>query len=302
MRRMRGTFLVTTLLVLGLLLVACGNNAPNDETDAPAESGGPSGQLDIVGSDTMVNLGAALAEAYMDLHADVDLIVQGGGSGTGLAAMLNENADIAQMSRAMSDDEWDEAESLGIEVTEIEIAFDAIVVAVHPENPVNTLTLEELGAIYRGDITNWSEVGGADAGIVLLSRDTTSGTHVFFREAIVREDGAKPDAEFDANAQFLPSTQAIADETAQNPNAIGYIGLGYYDADRLQVVGFKLDESDTPVSPIEDHPDGLAYPLSRPLYFYVAGEYTGLVKEYVDFVLSADGQAVVREMDFLRLP
>lgn len=287
--------LISLLLFLPAAMTACRQNT--NPTDDPAA--GPSGTLDIVGSDTMVNLGAALAEAYMSLNEDADLVVQGGGSGTGLAALLNGNANIAQMSRAMKDDEWKQAEDQGIEVTEIIVAHDAVVVAVHPDNPVTALTVEQLGAIYRGEITNWSEVGGTNRDILLLSRDTTSGTHVFFKDMVVREDGKLPTAEYDVNALFLPSTQAIVDELVQNPYAIGYIGIGYHNPDTLQVMAIKLEESPVPISPLESHPDGLTYPLSRPLFFYVAGEMEGLVEAYLDFVLSAEGQAVVLELDFL---
>ena len=281
--------LVALLAMLAVSMIGCGD----------ADGAGDGGSLDIMGSDTMVNLSAALAEAYMDKHENVDVVVQGGGSGTGVAALINGTTDVAQMSRAMKEDEWQQAEDQGIEVTEVIAAWDALVVAVHPDNPVNALTLDELGAIYRGEITNWSEVGGEDDDILLLSRDTTSGTHVFFKEAVVQLDGQFPGAEFATDALFLPSTQAIVDELAQSTHAIGYIGIGYYNPDTVQVVAIKVADSSTPVSPIEKHPEGIDYPLSRPLYYYLAGEVDGLVKDFMDFVLGPEGQEVVRSMDFL---
>ncbi len=297
MGRITSILALTVIAAMAISLAACGDSNSSN----PGESE-LTGSLDIVGSDTMVNLGAALAEAYMQIHGEVDVVVQGGGSGTGLAALLNENADIAQMSRAMADTEWEEAENLGIEVTEVIVAGDALVIAVHPGNPVDSLTIEELGAIYRGDITDWAEVGGNAGDILLLSRDTSSGTHVFFREAVVREGGLYPEAEFSVESLFLPSTQAIVDELIQNENAIGYIGVGYYDPEQVGLVGIEIEESDVPVSPVEDHPEGISYPLARPLYFYVAGDYGGLVEDYVEFVLGDAGQSVVREMDFLPVP
>ncbi len=282
-------FLLPTLLLGALVLFA-----------GCAANGNPP-EIDIRGSDTMVNLGGALAEAYMDKHDNLDLVVQGGGSGTGIAAVLNQNADLAQSSRAMSEEEWDQAKASGIDIEEIIIAYDAIVVSVHEGNPVESLSLSDLGAIYRGEITNWSEVGGNDAGIVLLSRDTTSGTFVFYREAVVREFGEKPDAEYADDALFQPSTQAIVDETRQNPNAIGYIGLGYL-GDGIKPVRLITPDSDVPVSPVEDHPEGVAYPLARPLYFYVVGDPGEALRDYLNFVVSDEGQRVVRELNFLPIP
>ncbi len=290
-------FLLFVAAILTLVAAAgCGSTTGADP------GGADEGMLDIKGSDTMVNLTAAFAEAYMAEHENAEIVVQGGGSGTGIAALMNEDTDIAMSSRAMKDTEWSEAENLGIEVTEIVVGYDGVIVAVHPDNPVDALTVDQLGAIYRGEITNWSEVGGNDAGIVLLSRDTTSGTHVFFKEMVVQGDGADPSAEYSTDALFMPSTQAIVDETEQNANAIGYIGIGYFNPDTLQLVGIKTDESEVPVNPIDPHPDGLTYPLTRPLFFYVTGEYEGLVRDYVDFVLSADGQNIVRELDFIPVP
>lgn len=284
------------LAVLVTLSAGCGSAV--ESPDAPGTE--LSGLLDVRGSDTMVNLGAALAEAYMDINAGVDVVVQGGGSGTGIAALLNGNADIAQSSRAMATEEWALAEEKGLQVEEIAIARDAIVVCVHPDNPVQALSLEELGAIYRGEITNWSEVGGRDSEIVVLSRDTTSGTFVFFREAVVRQDGFLPDAEFTTQAMFAPSTQFIVDETAQNVHAVGYIGLGYLD-DTVKAVDLLTGESSIPVSSTTAHPEGASYPLARPLFFYVVGELEGLVGDYVDFVLSPAGQQLVRDLHFLSL-
>ncbi len=283
--------LVVAVASCALLVAGCASGEDNN--------GGRRTVVDIRGSDTMVNLGAALAEAYMGSHQDVDLIVQGGGSGTGIAALLNRNADIAQSSRPMSVEEWDEAARLGIEVREIIIGHDAIVVCVHPDNPVRVLSVAQLGSIYRGEITRWSDVGGLDETIVLLSRDTSSGTFSVFRDLVVRQQGLYPDAEYASDAMMVPSTQFIVDETRRNRRAIGYIGLGYVDA-TIQAISIDTGGPDTPVSPLVDHPGGFSYPLSRPLFFYVAQEPgTVVVAQYLDFILGADGQKIVSDLHFL---
>ncbi len=294
---------LAVLAVSAILAVAAfGCGQPDQDPDpGNGQAQDPAPQavlLDIRGSDTMVNLGAALAEAYMADNAHAELVVQGGGSGTGLAALLNRNADIAQASRPMRDTEWAEATRLGIAVEEIIIGYDAIVVCVHPDNPVTQLTIAQLGAIYRGEIGNWSEVGGVDESIVLLSRDTTSGTFGVFRDLVVREGGIHPDAEYGPDAMMNPSTQFIVDETRRNSRAIGYIGLGYLD-DTLQAIGILVEGSDLPVIPGQPHPAGLAYPLSRPLFFYVSGDSPAGTSDYLDFVLSPAGQQVVSDLFFL---
>lgn len=293
----RGRLAGILALAGALVFLTLGGCAGTDSEESGNPSSGGEQLLDIRGSDTMVNLGAALAEAYMDDNPDVDLVVQGGGSGTGIAAVLNHNADIAQASRAMSDEEWEKAEDEDLDLHEITVAYDALAVVVHPDNPVNELTLEDIGAIYRGDIKNWKEVGGDDEEIVLLSRDTTSGTFVFFREAVVRQGDRHPDAEYHDDAMFMPSTQAIVDELAQNRAAIGYIGLGYLSPS-VQELSLAVDgESFSPTG------DPSGYPLRRPLYFYIAaGQMDDLIEDYVEFVLSEAGQKVVRELDFLPVP
>jgi len=292
--RLAGILALAGALVV-LTLGGCSATVNSEEADNPGND--EEQILDIRGSDTMVNLGAALAEEYMDDNPDADLVVQGGGSGTGIAAVLNHNADIAQASRAMSDEEWEKAEEEDLDLHEITVAYDALAVVVHPDNPVDELTLEEIGAIYRGDIKNWKEVGGDDEEIVLLSRDTTSGTFVFFREAVVRQGGRYPQAEYHDDAMFMPSTQAIVDELAQNRAAIGYIGLGYLSPN-VQELSLAVDGE--PLSPTGD-PSG--YPLRRPLYFYIAtGQMDDLIEDYVGFVLSEAGQRVVRDLDFLPVP
>jgi len=238
--------------------------------------------IDVNGSDTMVNMGAALAEEFMKANRNVEVVVSGGGSGTGIAALIDGKADIAQSSRDIRESERTKAQARGT-LHEIIVAWDGLAIAVHPSNPVKELTMGQLAAIYKGEITNWKQVGGNDAAIVLLSRDTTSGTHVFFKEFVLDK------AEFAPATMMMPSTEAIVQELAQNQNAIGYIGLGYVRP-TVSILGIKADEaSPAVVASIEAVLDR-SYTLARPLFFYVIGDITGDLKKFIDFVVGADGQ------------
>ena len=255
------------------------------------------GTIQIKGSDTMVNLAQAWAEAFMGAHPGVTVAVTGGGSGTGIAALIGGTCDLATSSRRITPKETQLAERQGNVPKELTAALDGIAVAVHPGNPVKQLTLEQLAKIFTGAIRNWNEVGGPDRSIVLLSREVNSGTHVYFKEHVLGswKEGPK---EFTAEALLLPSSQAIADEVASNPAAIGYYGMGYRNPKNatLAVAGTAAGPY---VLPSEDTIRAGTYPISRPLFLYSRGAPQGAVKAFLDFVLSAGGQAVVRKIDFV---
>jgi len=253
--------------------------------------------LDVTGSDTMVNLGAALAEEFMKTNRNIEIAVSGGGSGVGVAALIEGRTNIAQSSRDLRTEERTKAAARG-RLHEIVVGWDGLAVAVHPSNPVTEVTLAQLGQIYRGEIRNWKDVGGNDAPIVVLSRDTTSGTFVFFREFVVQERGQKRDAEYHRDTMMMPSTEALAQEIANNPNAIGYIGLGYLRPS-AKTVGIRASADSPAVLPSIETVLDKSYSLARPLYFFVVGELTGALKTYVDFVLSDQGQKVVRSLEFV---
>jgi phosphate transport system substrate-binding protein len=251
-----------------------------------------------VGSDTLVNLALAWAEAYMQLHPAVRISVTGGGSGTGIAAMINGTVDIANASRAMKSEEIAAAEANGITPVEWVVARDAIAVVAHPSNPVDTLTLEQISDIYTGEITRWSQLGGEDRPIVLLSRESNSGTYVYFLENVIRL-GEESDLLFAPDTLLMPSSEGISSEVRQNPNAIGYDGLGYVTPDQ-KVLAVASDAGGPFVLPsVETVNDG-SYPVSRPLYMYTAGEPTGKIKAYLDWILS-EGQALVADLGFVPL-
>jgi len=251
------------------------------------------------GSDTLVNLALAWAEAYMELYPDVRISVTGGGSGTGIAAMINGTVDIANASRAMKPEEVSAAEANGIVPVEFVVARDAIAVVVHPSNPVDGLTLEQISDIYTGKITNWSQVGGEDRPIVLLSRESNSGTYVYFLENVVRLGDEGSDLLFSPDTLLMPSSEGISTEVRQNPNAIGYDGLGYVTDDQ-KTLAIAGQEGGPYVLPgVATVNDG-SYPISRPLYMYTAGEPVGQVLDYMNWLLN-DGQWLVSELGFVPL-
>lgn len=254
--------------------------------------------IQIKGSDTMVNLGQAWAEAFMKIHPKAFVAVTGGGSGTGIASLLNGTCDIAETSRQIKEKEKTEAQSRGIDPVEFTVALDGLAVAVSPENPINQLTIDELADIFTGKIKNWKEVGGANLPIVILSREVNSGTHVYFKEHVLRHGDEKRPEEFDESALLMPSSQAIADEIAQNPNAIGYYGMGYAGASQ-KILAIAKDKSSPYYPPTIENVKNGNYYISRPLLMYTNGSAQGLVKEFIDFTLSPQGQEVVKTVDFV---
>jgi phosphate transport system substrate-binding protein len=280
---------------LATLLLGC-RSAPTHAQAAPATS---VETIENKGSDTIVNLALAWAENYMAQYPNVRISVTGGGSGTGIAALINNTVDIANASRAIKPEEVAEAQANGIEPYEITIAQDAIAVVVNPENPVSQLTIQQISAIYTGQITNWKEMGGEDRPIVLLSRESNSGTYVFFLEEVVRQGDSESELLFSPDTLLLPSSEGISSEIRQNPNAIGYDGLGYVTPDQ-KTIAIAVSPGSPYVKPsIATVVDG-SYPISRPLFMYTPGPPTGAVKAYLDWILTA-GQQQVKELGFVPL-
>jgi len=285
------------LLTLGLawLLVGCG--AQHVGTSNPAAEAAQT--IENKGSDTLVNLALAWAETYTGFRPNVRISVTGGGSGTGIAAMINGTVDIANASRAMKPEEIAAAKANGISPVEFTVAGDAIAVVVHPSNPVDTLTLQQISDIYTGKIANWSQVGGEDRPIVLLSRESNSGTYVYFLENVVRLGNKESELLFSPDTLLMPSSEGISAEVRQNPNAIGYDGLGYVTADQ-KVVAVARDADGPYVLPAVETVNDGSYPIARPLYMYTAGKPADQVKEYLEWVMG-DGQSLVTELGFVPL-
>jgi phosphate transport system substrate-binding protein len=241
------------------------------------------------------------AEEFMKLNPEVSISVSGPGSGVGIASLIDGTTDIAQASRGIKDKEIDQAQDNGIDPYEIQVATDALSVVVHPSNPVSELTKEQLSAIFTSQITNWSELGGDDAPIVALSRDTNSGTHVFFKENVVQMKGLdteNKELEYGPEVLFLPSTKEGVDQVAANPNAIFYPGLGYV-TEEVKPLAIKKTASDPAVLPsVATALDG-SYSVARPLLYYTNGAPTGAIKAFIDFCLSEAGQAFVTEVGYV---
>jgi phosphate transport system substrate-binding protein len=268
-----------------------------------ANGGTARNTIEIAGSDTLVNLALKWAETYMNLHPEVSISVSGGGSGTGIASLINGTIQIADASRQMTVEEVAAAKKNGVTPVEFTVAGDAIAVVINPENRILGLTLSQLSEIYMGSVTSWRTVGGADRPIVLLSRESNSGTYMYFLERVVRMNQKGNNALFSPETLLMPSSQGISVEVRQNPNAIGYDGLGYVTSDQKMVAVAREPGTPYVLPSVRTVQDG-SYPIARPLYMYTAGEPTGIIREYLDWILSSgpgEGQSLVQNMGFVPL-
>ena len=282
-----------TILVL-VLSTSCGPASSSAETASDSAAT----YIENKGSDTIVNLALAWAERYQAEHPEVRISVTGGGSGTGIASLINGTVDLANASRQIKEEEIAEAQSNGVEPVEHIIARDAIAVIVNPENPVSQLTLKQISDIYSGKIGNWFEVGGDDRPIVRLSRETNSGTHVYFLETVLRLGNSDDKTLFSMDTLLLPSSEGIIAEVRQNPNAIGYDGLGYVPKD-LKMIAIAEQEGGAYVLPSIPTVNDKTYPIARDLYMYTDGAPTGIVKDYLDWILATEAQEIVAELGFV---
>lgn len=284
--------LLTFYLLIFFLLASCGSS---DSSSASASS---ATYIENKGSDTIVNLALAWAEKYQGDHPDVRISVTGGGSGTGIAALVNGTVDLANASRKIKEEEISEAKANGVEPVEHIIARDAIAVIVNPNNPVSQLTLRQISDIYSGKYTNWQEVGGEDRPIVRLSRETNSGTHVYFLETVLRLGNKDDKTLFSMDTLLLPSSEGIISEVRDNPNAIGYDGLGYVPDD-LKTIAIAKEAGGAYVLPSIETVNDKTYAIARDLYMYTNGEPTGTIKEYLDWILSDEAQLIVADLGFV---
>ncbi|MFN8380738.1 MAG: phosphate ABC transporter substrate-binding protein [Anaerolineales bacterium] len=282
------------ILLFSFILTSCGSS--NSSAEVTSDSSAQ--YIENKGSDTIVNLALAWAESYQAKYPSVRISVTGGGTGTGIAALVNGTVDIANASRKIKDEETAEAQSNGISPVEHIIARDAIAVIVNPNNPVSQLTLQQISDIYSGKYTNWQDVGGEDRPIVKLSRETNSGTHVYFLETVLRLGNKESKTLFSTDTLLLPSSEGIISEVRQNPNAIGYDGLGYVPDD-LKMIAIAKEEGGAYVLPSIETVNDKTYAIARDLYMYTNGEPTGIVKEYLDWILSAEAQQIVADLGFV---
>ena len=270
------------VFVLASVFAGCAAPPPDRET------------VTAKGSDTMVLLGQRWAEIYMKEHPETTIQVTGGGSGTGIAALINGTTQICESSRVMSPDEKKSLkEKRNADVSEVPVALDALAVYLNTQNPIEHLTMEQVGRIFRGEITNWKEAGGPDKRIVLYGRENNSGTYVFFKEHVLAN------ADFAERYQALPGTAAVINAVTKDPLGVGYGGIGY--AKDVKTIAIAKDASTNPVVPSMENVFNNSYPLSRQLFWYIAGSPMGAIKNFVDWVLGPEGQKIVSEVGYYPL-
>jgi len=288
-------------LAAGLILSGCGKKDS-------ADGGGSSGKKTTVaniGSDTMVNLAAAWAEAYSAVDKNTVIEVNGGGSGVGIKGLLNGTAELANSSRHIEDKEKAELkEKRNLDAKEYVVGFDALSIYVHKDNPLNEITMEQLGEIYRSDgkITKWSDLGvtsipGAKGDeMIRVSRQNNSGTYEYFKEAVVGKKN-----EFKLGSLDMNGSKDVVELVGKTPNAIGYSGMGYANAS-VKMVKVAKKKGDPYVAPSIASTHDKSYPIARPMFFYTAGEPAPHVKAYIDWVLSDAGQKLVETTGYVPLP
>ncbi|MFZ5802807.1 MAG: PstS family phosphate ABC transporter substrate-binding protein [Candidatus Omnitrophota bacterium] len=259
--------------------------------------------ITVKGSDTIVILGQRWAEKYMQKNPDVAIQVTGGGSGTGIAALINGTTDLANASRPIKSSEIDKAKQAGYYPEEFKVAFDSLAVVVHADNPVAELTMKQLMGIYAGKINNWKEVGGSDAPILRYCRESNSGTYVFFKEHVLKNQDYAPDC------QTMPGTSAVTNAVSKDAGGIGYGGAAYFvGQSQLRILSVKKDDQSPAVNPVKadgklDYEAAWSgrYPIARYLYMYSGFKPKGKIKQYMDWILSAEGQQVVEEVGYIPL-
>ncbi|MCJ7552273.1 MAG: PstS family phosphate ABC transporter substrate-binding protein [Ignavibacteriaceae bacterium] len=297
-RENRLGYLFILLAIIPMLIIGC--KKKTDEMEQTV--------ITVKGSDTMVNLSQKWAEEYMKLHPEVSLQVTGGGSGTGVAAMLNGTTDLANSSRELKESEFEKAAELGIAPNVIEVALDGLAVIVHPDNGIESLTLKQVSDLFSGKVKNWKQVGGANMPITLYGRENSSGTYEFFKDHVLgKVDGKQVD--YSVSTQVLQGTAALGEAVARDVKGIGYGGVGYFaERNDVKILHIKKDDKSPAYSPAENHKVNYDliwsgdYSISRYLYCYTNGEAIGKIKDFMDFIVSPEGQNIVKSMEYIPLP
>ena len=243
----------------------------------------------------MVHLVSAWAKVFLQSHPAAEISVTGGGSGTGVAALLNGTTDICAASRELRRQEIDLAAKRGLQLSGTIVARDGVAVIVHPSNRVASLSIEQVRRIYTGAYDNWQQVGGSDRPIVVLSRDNSSGTYVFFQEHVLMKK------DFRRDARLLPATAAIVQSVSEDEGAIGYVGLGYAEeaGAAVRVLPIKRSENAPPFAPSKTTVLSEDYSIARPLLLYAVGKPSARVAEFIEFCLSKEGQTLVRKSGYV---
>jgi phosphate transport system substrate-binding protein len=249
------------------------------------------GTITVKGSDTMVILGQRWAEEYMKKHPETVLQVTGGGSGTGISALINGTTDICESSRTMKPAEKEKLrDRYNNSGTEIPVARDGLAVYVNASSPLTEISIPDLKGIFSGKITNWKQIGGPDSNIIVYSRENSSGTYVFFKETVLQG------MDFTARAQTMPGTAAVVNAVSKEKFGIGYGGAAY--AKGIKILKVKKDAAGPAINPEKTTVENGTYPLARPLFFYLRNKASGEIKSFIDWVLSPEGQAIVEKVGY----
>lgn len=269
---------------------------------AAAACGGGNSSRTVIqnkGSDTLVQVAQAWAEAYAEVNPEVAIAVTGGGSGTGISAMINGTVDLANASRQMKEEEIEAAQANGVDPVEFTVGYDALAIFLHPANPIESMTLEQLAEIYGedGEIDTWSQLGITVPGcnsdeIVRVSRQNNSGTYVYFREAVLG-----PTRDFKLGSRDMHGSTDVVDLVANTPCAIGYSGLAY-QSDHIKMPSIALTPDATPIMPSVDTAVDQSYPIARPLFMYTPGQPEGATQTYLEWILSDEGQCIILEKGY----
>ncbi|MCC7159548.1 MAG: phosphate ABC transporter substrate-binding protein [Ignavibacteria bacterium] len=278
------------LLAFVMISFTVAGCAKKDKQDSKTKK-----NITIKGSDTMVHLMSSLAEAYMKKMQGEQISVTGGGSGTGIAAIINGTTDICASSRDMQQKEKDEAKGKGVNVVEKIIAYDGLAVIVNPENPIKELTMEQIKKIFTGAYKNWKELGGSDQPITALSRESNSGTYVFFQEHVLNKENFAP------SVKLMPASSSIAQSVGQDKWSIGYLGLGYTKEGNVKVLNVKKDENSPAITPNHNTVLDKTYSIARPLFLIFNGEPAGVQATFLEYAMSPEGQKIVEETGYVTL-
>lgn len=265
--------------------------------------------ITVKGSDTMVNLAQKWAEVYMSQNPNVSIQVTGGGSGTGIAALLNKTTDLANSSRDIKEAELEKAKGMGINPVQYEVALDGIALIVHPENKVDNLTIQQISDIFSGKITSWKQVGGENLPITLYGRENSSGTYEFFKDHVLGKDEKGKQRDYATSTQVLQGTAALGESVARDVKGIGYGGVGYFaERNDVKILYIKADKDAEAYSPVENGKVNYQliwekkYSISRYLFCYTDQNAKTEVKDYLTFITSIAGQDIVKQMEYIPLP
>jgi phosphate transport system substrate-binding protein len=295
-------WMLAITLAIGLAQTGCGKR---EGSSSSGSGGGKATSVQNIGSDTMVNLAQAWAEEYHKVDPNVSIEVSGGGSGLGIAGLINGTAEIANSSRKLEPEEVQKAKAKhGTDPKEYMVGYDALSIFVHKNNPLNEISIEELGEIYKegGKITKWSDLGvqsipGAQGDeIVRISRQNNSGTYHYFREVVIGKKG-----DFKAGSVDLNGSKDVVETIAKTPNAIGYSGMGYATPD-VKIVKVAKKKGDPSVAPSIETTLNKTYPIARPMFMYTPGTPPPHIQKYLDWVMSDAGQKIVKDTGYVPLP